>query len=69
MYVGTILYGFCDGYFGRDSYSNKRIEAIGADWIVVRELDGYDEGTPLFCSFRDTTVILSCLGKWSTEEN
>lgn len=38
--VGDILYGFCGGSFGRDSYEDKRVEAIGADWVVVRE-DGY----------------------------
>lgn len=35
--VGTVLYGFCHGAFGRDSYGDKRVEAIGADWVVARE--------------------------------
>lgn len=34
--VGDILYGFCGGYFGRDSYDDKRVEAIGGDWVVAR---------------------------------
>lgn len=38
--VGAVLYGYCGGFFGRDSYGDKRIEAIGADWLVVREEDG-----------------------------
>jgi len=37
LLVGQVLYGFCGGTFGRDSYSDKRIEAVGADWVVVRE--------------------------------
>lgn len=37
--VGAVLYGFCGGCFGRDSYSDKRVEAIGADWLVARETD------------------------------
>lgn len=37
--VGTILYGYCGGYFGRDSYNDKRVEAVGADWVVAREED------------------------------
>ena len=37
--VGQVLKGFCGGFFGRDSYGAKRIEAIGHDWIVVREGD------------------------------
>lgn len=38
--VGAVLYGFCGGCFGRDSYGDKRVEAIGADWVVAREEDG-----------------------------
>ncbi len=44
--VGDMLYGFCGGYFGRDSYDNKRVEAIGSDWVVVRE----ENGSPNFAS-------------------
>jgi hypothetical protein len=43
--VGDVLYGFCGGAFGRDSYGTKRVEAIGADWVVARE----DDGGPLMC--------------------
>lgn len=31
--------GFSGGYFGRDSYDNKRVEAMGVDWLVAREVD------------------------------
>lgn len=34
--VGTRLYGYCGGCFGRDSYDDKRVEAIGADWLIAR---------------------------------
>jgi len=40
--VGDILYGYCGGMFGRDSYDDKRVEAIGSDWVVLRE-----DGKPL----------------------
>lgn len=43
--VGSILYGFCGGCFGRDSYDNKRVEAMGADWVVVRNESGGVEFT------------------------
>lgn len=36
--VGTVLYGHCGGEFGRDSYTDKRVEAVGADWVVAREI-------------------------------
>jgi hypothetical protein len=38
--VGTILYGYCGGHFGRDSYETKRVEAVGADWVVCRDESG-----------------------------
>jgi hypothetical protein len=34
----TPLFG---GSFGRDSYEDKRVEAIGSDWVVVRYDNGY----------------------------
>jgi hypothetical protein len=44
-----LLNGYCGGSFGRDSYCDKRVEAIGADWVVVRDGDGrpeFCEGNP-----------------------
>lgn len=35
--IGDILYGFCGGYFGK-VYWDKRVEAIGNDWVVAREI-------------------------------
>jgi hypothetical protein len=37
--VGDVLYGYCGGEFG-DSYYDKRVEAIGTDWVVVRDAHG-----------------------------
>lgn len=37
--VGDTLYGFCNGYFGRDSYGDKSVVAKGNErghnWIVA----------------------------------
>ena len=38
--VGMVLYGYCNGFFGRESYLPKTIEAVGKDWILVRHDDG-----------------------------
>lgn len=38
--IGEVFTGHCDGFFGRDSYGEKRVEGSGADWIVAREADG-----------------------------
>lgn len=45
IHVGTVLYGFCGGAFGRDSYSDKRVEGVGTDWVVAREMES---GEPVF---------------------
>lgn len=41
MTIGTVLYGFCNGYFGRDSYGEKTVVACGQSnddlWVVARE--------------------------------
>lgn len=37
--IGQRLYGYCDGLFGRDSFNDKRVEAVGVDWVVAREID------------------------------
>ena len=44
-FIGITLYGFCNGFFGRDSYGEKVIMAVGDDWVVVRN---YDDGKPEF---------------------
>ena len=38
--VGDVLDGFCGGWFGRDSYGQKHVEAVGNDWVVAREDNG-----------------------------
>lgn len=38
--VGQMIYGFCNGMFGRDDYHDKRVEAIGVDWVVCRHMQG-----------------------------
>jgi len=41
--VGSVLHGYCGGYFGRDSYDHKRVEATGKGWLVVRNEQGEPE--------------------------
>ena len=62
--IGKILKGFCNGYFGRDSYSNKRIEAEGIDWIVVR----YDSGDVAFTTFHSIEDKQIKINQWINEE-
>lgn len=62
--VGRMIYGFCNGAFGRDSYDNKRIEAEGWDWIVVRS----DDATPDFTAFIDNDDKQRSVDQWATHK-
>ncbi len=48
--IGDIIHGFCGGYFGRDSYSCKKVEYIGHDYIVFRILNNWCAGEVMSCS-------------------
>ena len=55
--IGAVLEGYCGGAFGRDSYDDKRMEAIGADWVVVRYVDGRQEDQPDFCAINPEKLL------------
>ncbi len=38
--VGDMIHGHIGGWFGRDFYECARVEAIGYDWVVVRNDHG-----------------------------
>lgn len=38
-FVGTKIYGYCEGYFGRDDYDDKIIILESRKWIVCSYLD------------------------------
>ena len=59
--VGSKLYGFCGGYFGRDSYSDKRVEAFGFDWVVARE----DSGDVVFAGFTSSENLHELLSAYT----
>lgn len=55
LMVGDLLYGYCRGEFGKEAYDTKRVEAVGADWVVARETrevgmdpDEGDGASPIF---------------------
>jgi len=63
--IGILLDGYCNGFFGSDSYGEKRIEGVGADWVVVREEDG-EPNCAFFKSMGDRDYYISL---WLEEEN
>jgi hypothetical protein len=64
-YVGVSIYGFCNGYFGRDSYSDKIIIASGEDWIVAKNAEGVAE----FASFEDGEEMDELIINWNVGDD
>lgn len=62
--VGMVFPWYCNGYFG-DSYRPKRVEAIGHDWIVVREIE---TGTALFADVPPDKLD-ELAERWSEEKD
>lgn len=60
--VGMKLYGYCQGYFGRDTYGTKTIEAVGRDWLVVRFYNG------AISVLHDDKIVKDIPKEWLTEE-
>lgn len=58
--IGEVFTGFCNGYFGRDSYDDKRVEAFGTDWIVCRE----STGTVVIAVFGDKEERDKAVMRW-----
>lgn len=61
--VGMVLYGYCSGVFGRDSYDRKIVESVAFDYIVVRD----EKGFPLFaCDYKHKEYLID--EEWLSEE-
>jgi hypothetical protein len=65
--AGIKIYGFCEGFFGRDDYDTKTIIASGDNWIVCKA-----EGSkyPRFASFEEGwqyDQMEQLIQKWSQE--
>ena len=65
MFVGAEIHCFCSGYFGRDCYHDKRIEAQGYDWIVAR----CPECGPVFAQFGSHKELHDEVTQWIKDES
>ena len=60
IYVGTKLYGYCGGCFG-DSYGDKTVEGVGADWIAARD---ENTNTVVMANFINTEDMERLVKEW-----
>lgn len=62
--VGEVFEGFCNGYFGRDSYSDKTVEAFGDDWVVCRT----ERGEVLLATFDGHKSMQNTVENWGNQK-
>lgn len=65
---GDIIYGFCNGYFGRDDYDTKMCIHINPRYAVFQYLDGEWEGNGVVLNNPDR-LDLEMINKWKEDEN
>lgn len=62
--TGEVFTGYCEGYFGRDSYEYKRVEAEGADWILCRD----ERGHIRLATFSTGDEKVGAINRWRAED-
>lgn len=66
-FIGTKIYGYCNGYFGRNDYDDKIIILEGRKWIVCAYLDT-DNDWITSVNFDSEEEKIECIKKWSVKE-
>lgn len=65
QFVGIRIYGFCEGYFGSRSYSDKTIIASGDNWIVGKT----DYGDIELATFGRCDNMIKLINKWQEDQS
>ena len=64
---GDTLYGFCNGYFGRDDYDTKICVMVTNKYAVFQYLDGEFEENATVLNFKEE-LDKEFVDKWKIEE-
>lgn len=67
-YVGLTFAGFCDGFFGRDSYGRRMILAHGDDWLVALNIEGEKKGEKEYTEFYDAKIMREKIEEWIKQQ-
>lgn len=65
--IGRIIYGYCEWFFGRDSYDDKMIIGEWYDWIVVQEQ--WDNWYKSFTTFKNTQSKQQHIDDWANRKS
>lgn len=66
-YIGETFYGYCNGYFGRDSYEDKTVVYAGRNYLLCE--DEYKH--PHLAVFQDESnnEITRLIESWMTDSD
>lgn len=66
--IGTIIYGFCNGFFGRDDYNDKIIVFETEKVICYKYIDEEYDGILVTANFKTEEEKHRYIDKWSKDE-
>lgn len=64
--IGDRIYGFCNGYFGRDDYDTKICVSVTNKYAVFQYLDGDFEGNAVVLNYPDR-LDKETVNEWKKE--
>jgi len=66
--VGDTIYGFCNGYFGRDDYDTKLCIMVTNKYAIFQYIDGEFEGNAVVLNNPDR-LDRRTVDEWLCENN
>lgn len=65
--IGDTIYGYCNGYFGRDDYDDKICVLVNSKYAVFQYTDGEMEGKATVLNYRDN-ITKDDVDNWKIKE-
>ena len=66
--IGDNIYGFCNGYFGRDDYDDKLCIMVTNKYAVFQYTDGEFEGNAVVLNYPDR-LDKETVEEWMCDNN
>ncbi len=66
--VGDTIYGFCNGYFGRDDYDTKLCLMVTKNYAVFQYTDGEFEGNAVALN-NPNRLDKETVDKWKCDDD
>ena len=66
--VGDMIYGYCNGYFGRDDYEDKLCIMVTEKYAVFQYTDGDMKGKGAILNYSER-LTKELINKWNLMDN